>query len=191
MLNYQSYPQFNTVDQIKTLASSHLKNVNWRTIKETLSQQTKDPEGTYVWWYSRTSKDNKVFHETNSGCLLEDNEYAAGSGHLNIEIKHSDIPELNIFNKLLSKLVGVTYSGVFFIGPNSEIEEHTDRNMYNVLIVVKAPTDVSLTIDNKQFLLKENEIFAFDGDLKHSALNSTDEDWVLFALRINKKEFQI
>ena len=189
MLDYQSYPQFNIVDNIQVLANSHLQNVNWRSIKETLSQETKDPDGTYIWWYSRTSKDNKVFHESNSGCFLEDAEYPTGSGHFNIDLNSSTISELNIFNSILSELHGLSYAGIFFIGPNSIVEEHIDKDMYNILINVKTPTDTFLTIDNKKFFLKENEIFMFDGDLKHSASNTSNEDWVLFALRINKKEF--
>jgi hypothetical protein len=191
MLNYQSYPQFNIVDNIQVLATSHLQTVNWRSIKETLSQQTKDPKGTYIWWYSRTSKDNKVFHESNSECVLEDTKYPAGSGHFNIELNNNIISELNIFNDMLTELDGLSYAGVFFIGPNSEVEEHTDREMYNILINVKTPLGAVLTIDNKKIFLKENEIFMFDGDLIHSASNTSNEDWVLLALRINKKEFQI
>jgi len=191
MLNYQSYPQFNIVDNIQVLATSHLRTINWRSIKETLSQQTKDPQGTYIWWYSRTSKDNKVFHESNAECFLEDTEYSTGSGHFNIELNNSTISELNIFNSILTELDGLSYAGIFFIGPNSFVEEHVDKDMYNILINVKTPTDTFLTIDNKKFFLKENEVFMFDGDLKHSASNASNEDWILLALRINKKEFQI
>lgn len=191
MLDYQSYPQFNIVESIREVASVHLKNLDWRKINDGLCQQIKDPADAYSWWYSRTSKDNKVFHNSNIGCLLEDTEYATGSGHFNIEVTRNRIFELNMFDDLIPKLSFLAYAGIFFIGPNSDVEEHSDNDQYNILINIKVPNDAFLTIENKKFYLKENEIFMFDGDLKHSASNQSDQDWILVALRINKQELHI
>lgn len=189
MLDYQKYPKFNAIENIQLTASSHLKNINWRNINEQLIQRVKDPEGTYDWWYSRISKDNKIFHNSNSGSLVEDIEYANGSGHLNIEICQNGISELEIFNSLINDLPGLTYAGIFFMGPNSNVVDHTDKEQYNLLINVQVPCNAFLTIDDEQFFFKENDIFMFDGDLNHSATNTSTEDWILFVLRINKTEF--
>ena len=191
MLDYQNYPQFNALESIRAVAVDHLKNLDWRSINEKLTRQTKDPEGTYDWWYSRISKDNKIFHNSNSGFLIEDIEYKSGSGHLNVEIKIGGISELDIFNNLITNLPGLTYAGIFFMGPNSDVVEHVDKEQYNVLISITAPSGAFLNIDTKKFHLKENEIFMFDGDLTHSASNQSDDDWILVALRINKQEFHV
>ena len=48
-----------------------------------------------------------------------------------------------------------------------------------------------MTIEDKQFQFTNNQIFMFDGDLVNSASNTSNEDWILFVLRISKSKFNI
>jgi len=189
MLDYRSYPYTDQIDTVKTLAVESLNNLDWRSIRARLRSMAKDTNGKEVWWYSKSSKDNKVYHETNTGVLSEDIEYTQDSGHFNIQVNTDTIPEFKDFKNTVEGLPGLHYAGVFFIGPNSYVEDHIDKGMYNVLINVCVPTNAFLTVDDEQFYFNNNQIVMFDGDLHHSATNNSKEDWILFVLRITKKEF--
>lgn len=188
MLNYLDYPLHQKIDTIKDIAVQSLSNVDWRSIRQRLSSAVKD-NNEDMWWYSRSSKDNKVYHETNKEYLFENVEYTAGSGHFNIQIKSDTIEEFKTLQNAVCGLPGLDYAVAFFIGPNSYVEDHIDKEMYNVLINVCVPPDAFLTVNNKQYYFNDNEIIMFDGDLTHSATNNSNKDWILFVLRINKKEF--
>lgn len=190
MLDYRSYLDFDKIENIHFLSSNYLEKIDWRDLREKLRNLPKDKEGSYIWWHSRSSKDNKVFHESNSICLFEDIEYAEGSGHFRIEVTNDPIDELKIFKSALKDIAGINYGGVFFIGPNSYIEEHTDKNMFNILINLCVPKDSFLIVDNEKFHFVDNQIIMFDGDLIHSASNVSEEDWILFVLRIDKNKFK-
>jgi hypothetical protein len=189
MLDYRNYPYADKIDIVKTLAVESLNNLDWRSIREHLRNVTKDTNGEEVWWYSKSSKDNKIYHETNMGVLSEDIEYMQDSGHFNIQVNTDTIPEFEDFKNTIEGLPGLDYAGVFFIGPNSYVEDHIDKGMYNVLINVCVPINAFLTVDDEQFYFNNNQIVMFDGDLHHSATNNSKEDWILFVLRITKKEF--
>jgi sulfatase maturation enzyme AslB (radical SAM superfamily) len=190
LLDYQSFSQSDKIDKVQEMANIILKDIDWRKLKNRLSQQEKDPEGTYNWWYSRSSKDNKVFHESNAGWLVEDIDYEEGSGHLNIEVGSNSVIEFENFKSVLD-LPGLTYAGVFFLGPNSDVVDHTDKEQYNILINVKVPNNAFLKIEGKEYYFKTNQIVMFDGDLSHSASNKSKDDWIIFVLRINKSEFNL
>lgn len=189
MLNYRNYPHSDKIDAVKTVAVKLLNNIDWRSIKARLSNVTKDNDDADIWWYSKSSKDNKVYHETNTGSLTEDIEYTPNSGHFNVQVNSHTITEFEDFKNIIDGLPGLSYAGVFFIGPNSYVEDHIDKEMYNVLINVCVPTNAFLTIDEKQYYFNDNQIVMFDGDLHHSATNQSSKDWILFVLRINKEEF--
>lgn len=191
MLNHNSYSNSSAIENIRTVAKNTLIDLNWRGIKQRLSQLPKDPDGTYIWWYSRSGQNNKLVHEANSAYLVEDVTYVDGSGHLSIDVMSDKVPELNKLKELSLELPGMSYAGVFFIGPNSYVEDHTDQGTYNFIINIQVPDGASMTIEDKQFQFTNNQIFMFDGDLVHSASNTSNEDWILFALRISKSKFNI
>jgi hypothetical protein len=190
MIDYRQYPYFDKVEYLRVLADE-LKDVDWRVLRDKLSREPKDCKDTSIWWYSRTSKDNKVFHNSNSQVLLEDTEYPEGSGHFNIQITEHSVPELSSIKDCILSLPGIQYAGAFFIGPNSLVEEHTDAGTFNILINIKVPIGAFLTVQGSDIQFTNGQIFMFDGELVHSATNKTNDDWVVLALRIKKDLFNI
>jgi MoaA/NifB/PqqE/SkfB family radical SAM enzyme len=190
LLNYKNFSHSYKIDKVQEIANRVLRDFDWRKLRDRLSHEEKDPEGTYMWWYSRSSKNNQIFHDSNSKSLVEDTEYPEGSGHFNIELNLTDVPEFENFKNVLD-LPGLTYAGIFFMGPNTDIVDHTDKEQYNMIINVQVPNEAFLKIDNETYCFTDNQIVMFDGDIAHSAVNNSNRDWVALVLRINKSEFNL
>lgn len=191
MLTKFKYTHHDDLQNISKLASVVLSSLDWRKIKNKLSTEPKELPSNALRWYSVTVNDNKHIYESNTEHPNEifDSLSLNNAEYFHVDLTHQAIHELTHLKNNTSVLPGITYVGVHFLGPNTVIQKHTDENTYNVLFHIKVSPECFLEIVDTKFNFYPEQIFLFDGEMQHGATNCSNEDWIIFVLRIDKRYF--
>jgi hypothetical protein len=167
-----------------------IPSFDWRDIAAKLKQQQKK-EGPLTWYYI-TKKEGEWSYESNNEERYlgpKENDAFEGEEYLHLDLTNLDLPEFNSLKEYISNINNVNYIGFHCLGPNSKVQEHTDKNAYSFIInltLKENSDDVYLNLGNTKHTFTIGEAFLFDGDIPHYAVNTSDEDWVMLAIRFKK-----
>lgn len=187
------YKDYKEIEYFKKyLIGKNLDLFNWRELKQTLVQSKKDSEDSPIWWYYiegmkiRTVFESNIDNQTD----MDENNAAEGSEYLHVDLTEHHVEEFrDIRNKALA-IPGVTYAGIHFLGPGSVVDAHRDTDVNNFLFYLKSNDDCIFRLGNQDRRFETGDLFLFDGETEHSAYNNSNEDWIIFALRISKNYFK-
>lgn len=187
------YTNYTEIEHFKKyLIGKNLDLFDWRALKQTLIKSEKDSEDALIWWYCIEGQKIKTVFESNinSQKEMDENNAAEGSEYLHIDLTDQHLEEFtDIRNKALN-IPGVTYAGIHFLGSGSVVDTHKDSDVNNFLFYLKSNDKCIFRLGQQDRKFETGDLFLFDGETEHSAYNNSDEDWIIFALRVSKNYFK-
>lgn len=164
---------------------------DWRDIANKLKAQIK-AEAPLSWYYIIKQNGDWIYESNSEGPYIGPKENTAieGEEYLHLDLMNLDMPLFKELTEYAASLDNVNYVGFHCLGPNSKVAKHSDVNEYSFIINLSIkendPDNVYLDVGGKRYSFSEGEEFLFDGDLEHYAVNTSDKDWIMFAMRFSK-----
>ena len=176
-----------TEEQINHI-KDQIPKFNWREIVTNLRSQKKQ-DGLLTWYYIIKQNDNWMYESNTEEVFIgpKDNMAVEGEEYLHLYLNNLDMPEFNYVTEYALKIDNVDYVGIHCLGPNSHVNPHNDENSYSFIINISIDTNNAfLDVDGERFTFEEGQPFLFDGDKTHYAVNNSQQDWIMFAIRFIK-----